>query len=114
MFKKKVKEELKEEPKAEPEEPEIINKTVPNPQMAVDYVRFMCQKWVAGLCNVPKQDRVDLLTCIDYLQEYIKPEIKVGGSIQEQIDDGTLGNYSRTYEDNGYEITLTIKKISKK
>ena len=117
MFKKKIKEEPKEIEEVEEEkEPELINKDVPNPRVAITVVRSAIIHHVLCICNIDKQERHDIATCVDYLLDYLTEpvEFRISDSLQEQIDEGTLGNYTKTYEDNGYEITLTIKKTAKK
>lgn len=118
MFKKKAKEEsIKEEkPIEEKPEEEVIDKNIPNPQVAIVVVRDAIKDNVMCICNISKQYRHDVDACVTYLYDYINEpvEVKLSSSLQEQIDDGTLKNYIRTYEDNGYEINLTIKKKAKK
>lgn len=118
MFKKKAKEEsIKEEkPIEEKPEEELIDKEIPNPQVAVAIIRDAIRDEVMCICNIPKQHRHDIGTCMSYLYDYINEpiEVRLSSSLQDQIDEGTLKNYIKTYEDNGYEISLTIKKKAKK
>jgi len=118
MFKKKAKQEepVKEINEEELEEEEIITKTVPNPQTAVAIVRDAIRDNVLCICNISKQGRQDIATCMSYLYDYITEpvEVRLSEKLQKQIDESTLGNYTKSYEDNGYEISLTIKKKAKK
>ena len=115
MFRKKKQvEEQEPENKVEEQEEEIIDKNVPSPQVAVDYIRNMCRDWILSLYNLSKQDKHDLITCINYLQEYItkpEPDVKIAEYLEELMRDGGLQNYNKTYEDSGYEVSLTIKKV---
>ena len=108
---KKVEEETVVEKK---QEEKVIDKHVPNAQTALTFVRDMCRDYVMCICNISKQTKHDLDTCLQYLQDYIRKDIVVGGFIQEQLNKKSLDNYSKSYTNSGYKITLTITKEDSK
>lgn len=116
MFKKKKKVE-EQKPETELEKiakEEVVDHTVPNPQVAIDLVREAIRNNVLCIGNISKQYRHDVATCVDYLYNYFtepQPEIQIADHLQDLMRDGGLQEYNKTYEDSGYEISLTIKKV---
>ena len=114
MFKKKKKVEDQEPENKVEEQEEVEDRNVPNPQVAIDFIRNACRDWVMPLYNVDRQYKHDLSTCISYLQEYItkpEPEVKIAEYLEKLMRDGGLQNYNKTYEDSSYEVSLTIRKV---
>ena len=114
MFKKKTKKEDKKELQdlteiVEEKEEELIEKTCPDAETAWIIIRDNINHWIMGLCNLSKQDKKDINTCLDYLIDYIN-SYKELEAIQNQIKNKTLQDYSKSYEDNGYIININIKK----
>ena len=114
MFKKKAKIEDKKElqdltEEVKEKEEELIEKTCPDAETAWIVVRDNVNHWIMGLCNLSKQDKKDISTCLEYLINYIDSHKELE-AIQKQIDEKTLQEYSKSYEDNGYIININIKK----
>ena len=110
--KKKQVEELAKEKVEVTKEEKIIDKTVPNPRVAMAFIDTAIRENVLCISNIPKQYKHDIATCSSYLVEYINEpvEVRIADTLQEKINDGTLKSYNRSYEENGYTITLMIKK----
>lgn len=118
MFKKKekIKEENLESNQAAEQkqiEEELVDKVVPNPQTAITIVRDAINNYVMCICNISKQYKHDIGTCLDYLFDYIKEHNEID-SIINSIDDNSLVQLSTTFERNGYTIDININKASKK
>jgi len=112
MFKKKTKKDLaKEEPvnnDVEQEE-EIVKRTCPDANTAITIVRDAIRDYVSCICNISKQHRTDINTCVQYLIDYVKEHNEID-TVINNIDDNSLIQYSNTFERNGYVIDIKINK----
>ena len=120
MLNKKKEKQIEEtkEPETPEEDIELREKTVPDINTAFTYTRDVLRAWVYPLCNLSKQEKYDLSKCVEYISDYIDTtekesnvDIRIADYLQKLIADGGLQNYNKTYEENGYEISLTIKKV---
>ena len=112
MFKKKDKKDLtKEEPvinEVEQEE-EIVDRTCPDANTAIHIIRDAIRDYVLCICNISKQNRADISTCVEYLIDYVEEHNDIDNVINS-IDNNKLIQYSNTFERNGYVIDIKINK----
>jgi len=111
---KKVEGPTMEWPEPKVEEVKVEDRVVPDKITAVTIIRDAVRDWVMPICNVPAQHKHDIDACLNYLlDEFEKPQpdIQIAEYLQKLIEEGRLDAYNRTYEDNGYEISLTIRKV---
>ena len=117
MFNKKkkaeldeVEEELKqaEESKEETKE-EVIDKVCPNIEYAHLLLRDYIREYVLCLYNISKQQKADIITCLNFLVDYIKDHAEIDNII-EHIDNKELIQYSNIFERSGYTIKVDINK----
>ena len=114
MWKKKPKKADKEElqdltEEVKEKEEELIEKTCPDAETAWIVIRDNINHWIMGLCNLSKQDKQDINTCLQYLIDYIDSHKELD-VIKQQINYKTLQDYNKSYEDNGYIINISITK----
>ena len=100
------------ERKAAEEAATIVDHTVPNAETAFIVVRDAINDYVMCICNISKQHKHDIGTCLDYLLDYIREHNEVD-SIINSIDDNSLIQLSKTFERNGYTIDIDINKADK-
>lgn len=110
MLKKKKKEPVEPEIKEVEQEEEIVDRNCPDVNTAITIVRDAIRSHVMCICNISKQYRNDIGTCVEYLANYVKEHNEID-TVINNIDNNSLIQYSNTFERNGYVIDIKIKKI---
>ena len=110
MFRKKAKEAPAETvvPAEEPKE-EVVERTCPDIDTAVSIIRDTIRDYALCICNISRQRKEDICSCLDYLSNYVREHAEID-SIIDSIDNEELIQLSKTFERNGYTITINIER----
>lgn len=62
------------------------------------------------ISNRDKSIDDELIAAYNLLHTKYEKTFCLSDDLQESIDDGTLKNFKKEYDDNGYTVTLTVEK----
>ena len=111
MFKKKSKKTEESVNNDVEQEEVVVDRTCPDANTAITIVRDAIRDYVSCICNISKQHRTDINTCVEYLIDYVKEHNEID-TVINNIDDNSLIQYANTFERNGYVIDIKINKIN--
>ena len=91
----------------------LIDKEIPDKITALTVIRDTINTWAMGLCNLSRQEKHDINRCLNYLIKDAtkqEPDVVIGSHLQHSINKGELISYGRDYEENGYDISISIRR----